>query len=130
MLINTKNKTDRLSLLTCLIALGGEWHKGTMSVKGAIDVDASYNFDQYPCIGIAHGKSISGYPTSRGLEPITWPDDAKVIVEYMQNDYTVDGIGDYTAEVTKTGIKVGCQTISFKKFKELNTVVDKYQEAN
>jgi len=131
MLINTKNKTDRLSLLTCLIALGGEWHKGAMSVKRANDVDESYNFDQYPCIGISHGMGLSGYPAQRGEAGFfTWPTDAKDIVEYMKNDYTVVGIGHYTAKVTKDGIKVGCQTITFDKFKELVKVVKDFQEAN
>tara|TARA_R110002074_G_scaffold51396_3_gene130036 strand:+ start:3648 stop:4052 length:405 start_codon:yes stop_codon:yes gene_type:complete len=134
MKIETNTATERKTLIACLITLGYVWHRGREYDLAITpnEIERKYPFTIYPSLCIDSERSISGYYVRNIIKrDYIWPNDAKDIIRVCSPpDYTVDGIGEYVATVSKTGIKVGCQTITFDKFKELVKVVKDFQKAN
>jgi hypothetical protein len=76
----------------------------------------------HPLVILRNDGSIGG--SSKGARTVThhYPEDIQKIVNYFikpKKEYIVTEVGDYNAEITKDGIKVGCQVISFEKFDEV-----------
>jgi len=62
---------------------------------------------------------------------LNWPEQAEEIVSLIfKKSYKMHDLCDYFAEVTKDGIKVGCQTIPFDKFEKLVTLVNEFKNEN
>jgi len=61
-------------------------------------------------------------------EFLNWSDDLEAIVNILRGgDNKVKISKDYDAIVTKSGIKVGCQDISFEDFDKLTDLVKKFR---
>tara|TARA_R110002074_G_scaffold51396_3_gene130039 strand:+ start:5208 stop:5624 length:417 start_codon:yes stop_codon:yes gene_type:complete len=134
MTIKTENSNDRTMLLTILIALGAKWHGPTTNVD---EINKTWPQHYWHTVNIHNidglqngdGSSLSG--SSNDRFDYAWPEDVATIIEFLtpiSQEFVVLGVGDdnYTAEVTDNGIEVGCQTITFGKFKEIVKAVDGY----
>jgi len=133
MKIITKNKEGRNTLLTCLISMGYAWHKSGINLTNVGEIERGYSQETYPTVGVNPSTGdLCGYGRMQTRHTRhTWPEDAVEIIERITKTYTVTEVGDdnYTATVTKTGIVVGCQTITFDKFEEISKVVKDFQDS-
>ncbi len=134
--VKSTSKEDWVALLSFLFSNGYHYHEITDISKA----DEDYPFDRYPINsfsvdtdGSHYSMEVCGNSRLHGnRENYILPQDfSKVINLVRQNNvvnYTpivIEDVGDYEARVTATGIKVGCQTISFEKFDEIEEAVKK-----
>jgi len=128
--IGTQTKEDRLTLLTFLIGMGYVWHRGMGDpMTSPMEIERRYSWRSYPVVMVeTEEKVISGVINSE----IMWPDESAKIIGYftpkIKEDVTIHNVGDYSAQITSSGIHVGCQLISFKKFQEIVDAVKQFQE--
>lgn len=88
----------------------------------ALNADVDYHWDN---LQVGYWDNPKGLNFCAGVPDFYWPEDAKEIIEYFKStQITVPNIGEYSATVTKDGIKVGCQTITFGAFDELTKAVN------
>lgn len=133
--VKSTSQADFIALMTVLLSAGYKYHD--LDTIGAIN--ATYPYTKYPVNGIYIGdlrnKSIVGNASfGHGYgenNEFTLPEDfTKVINAIHENDnikepIIINGVGDYDAIITEESIQVGCQTITFKKFEELQEAVKK-----
>ena len=128
--IGTETREDRRILLTFLIGMGYVWHRGfNDNSTSPVEIDEKYPWGEYPSVMVeTETKEISGVIRST----IMWPAESVEIIRYftppLKEDVTIHNVGDYSAQITSSGIRVGCQLISFEKFREIVEAVDQYQK--
>ena len=129
MKIGFKNAKDAETIITLLVSLG----KISYS-KDPADVYAKKLVSKgYAAISV-HPRRY-GFDSDRGSDfcgdsraDLIWGDDTDAIIKKLlnlNNVITVENVGDYSATISDKGIQVGCQTITFEKFKEIADAVDK-----
>jgi hypothetical protein len=80
-------------------------------------------------VGIAP-YNITQYSSNKGYTQFVLPNDFDELVNTLLSipkSYTLEDVAGYTATVTKTGIKIGCQTVTFEKFYELLGLVEDFK---
>lgn len=136
--VKSTSKEDWVALLSFLFSNGYHYHELTTIAEA----DEEYSFDEYSVNtfsvdtdGNHWSKEISGNGRIRvGRENYTLPQDFSKVINLVRanevENYTpviISDVGDYEAKVHKSGIKVGCQTISFEKFEEIAEAVKKFR---
>lgn len=117
--ITTKTPSERTALLASLLALGYKWHnEDSWTVK---TIDTKFPFTNYSSLRVVD-REIMGIKRVN-VDALAWPKDAEEILKSLSSEIVVDNVGDYTAFISKDGIRVGCQTISLKKFQEIAEAV-------
>ena len=129
MTVHTVTANDKLAVLHLLnkftgypITINGDPYPNPK--KGKMDM-------YFPYVYTKDGENVLGSRLSQGgfENNFKYPEDIKEIMEFLitpPKEYIVKSVaGLNDAMVTKDGIKVGCQTVSFEKFQEL---VDKVEE--
>ena len=118
--IDTNNKADHYSATALLQKLSGAKIHGYENLSVQSFNDSYWN--THSLVVLRHDDTIGG--TKSGNRKVThyYPQDTQKIVDHFikpKKEYIVTNVGDYKAEITKDGIKVGCQVISFEKFDEV-----------
>jgi hypothetical protein len=115
-IIKTENKADHYSAAALLQKLSGlQIHLCPITVE-------KFNDDHWklhPLVKCSYGY-ICGVTDQAHTH--SYPQDIQKIVDHFikpTKEYIVTGVGDYKAEISDKGIKVGCQLISFAKFDEI-----------
>ena len=123
--IKTNPKNEKRSAIILLSKLTG------VNISDFYLVDegeVSHNMDMnHPYVHISDNE-ITASVQPFGDNVYDYSTQLPEIIDLLMNpkkEYVVKDVGDYTAEITKEGIVVGCQTISFEKLQE---IVDKVAE--
>jgi len=75
-----------------------------------------------------HEKVVNAYSDDQGLEVLVWETQLNEIVERLTvlNDNTIEDFAGNKVEITKSGILIGNEKVSFEKFEELAKKVEKF----
>ena len=128
-----QNYIQNLSIvLTLLYKLGNcrHYRDYSLSLRNLIE---HYTEDRYPMFDISSGGKIVGSANSNpAYKLLDLETDVLEMIQILTGiieaplEIKIPNVGDYEAIVTENvGIKVGCQTISFAKVKEIADAVEK-----
>lgn len=126
--ILTENREQWDTLMHLLISLGYVWHRDSDNKTDVEEIGDEY-YDRYKSINIyPQEKNISG-AYSGGIDFAK--NHVSIINSILNIKFVViTDVGGYNAIVDGNNIKVGCQTITPAKFRELmeavKTVRDKH----
>lgn len=127
--IKVKNNREAVEALTLLQKLTGKKiHRDNLTPEQWVD---DFDSSVYKYIGI-YNDTIVGYEVAGNLEVLHYFTHLSEIISRLvgYKVYVVKDVGHYTAKITKDGIEVGCQKISFEKFDEVAAMVAKFRSEN
>lgn len=133
LVINCNNKSEKLSAIAFLYALGYQWNSRP-TLKDYVEQN-TINFEYYPHVLLrrnysTNGMYIDAIPESwAGAHTIDFA-DVDTIPAWLEDTkvQTIKISKDYDAIVSKAGgIEVGCQKISFVDFDKLAAIVAKFR---
>jgi len=115
------NRKNLNHLLRVLYTFGARHYMG----KSLEESIAHYKVDFYPHLKIFEENFISGLNASHDYPTLSYENDLSKIIDLITSNKSIkiDGVGDYTAEVFKDEVKVGCQTITAEKVKEIYNAI-------
>jgi len=127
--IKITNREDKKAATILLMKLSGI---GIHPTFEDLD-DFTLMWSCYPVISNV-GTVIDGHAykikAHASVPQFDYPSQINEIIEHLTviKTYKMKLTDDYDAVVADTGIRVGCQTISFEKFEELNELVTEYKK--
>lgn len=116
------NRKNLEKLLRVLNAFGFGHYLGK-SLEECLEY---YQDDFYPYLKIdLENKFFSGLYKPDGYTTYTYEDALVEIINLINSpkSITIENVGDFTAEVFKDKVKVGCQTISPEKVEEIYNAI-------
>lgn len=128
--IKIANKKEAIEALTLLQKLTGKKiHAEDLTPEQWVKL---YNVSHFSYIGTTSRDHICGFLHSGDKEVLHYFTHLSEIISRLvgYKEYVVRNVGDYTANITKDGIEVGCQKISFEKFDEVAAMVAKFRSEN
>lgn len=116
MTIKLMDEKNLKAFITLLYNFGYKHYQG-LSLEDCIENYENSSYSYYTLK--TTDKTFSG---KMGTPYLVYEDQLPEIVEYLTNpDKTIkiQDVGDYEAIVTRSGVKVGCQTITPEKVEEI-----------
>jgi hypothetical protein len=115
--IDTKSAKSRMRLLSLLMKYGYKWHGEEHTTE---DVQARYPQERFPIVNVKTDMELTGSYRDKDHD-YQFPEDIEEILSELNGSMaiTVQGVGEYSAVVTKKNVTVGCQTITWKKIEEI-----------
>ena len=137
MYISMKSAEDRTSLLRVLLALGLVWHKGFGDESTDVSfINKEYSYDDWNIVRVRYDGSITGSNSvCDDIPAYYWPQDMAKILDGVSHllaevkPIIIDNVVGYDAEISSSGIKIGCQVVSFDTFDALQNAVDNIRNA-
>ncbi len=127
--IKCESEAIRTAVLAALIAAGGIFHKGEDNLTDIEEINKKYPFSGWNNVGFYDvGKergSIFGIVGTNNNNKYNNLEEALKILTNLPKVYLVALNDEYIAEISKDGIMVGCQKISFEAFEEVCRAVEK-----
>lgn len=122
--VGTENNEQRRGLLGLLLACGYVENDKYDTVDSIID---DTDHDMYPVVIIRNDVKDIGFTGDNAN--YNWPEDSVEIIDFIYSAPKAVKLNDeYTALITKEGVKVGCQTIPFSAVAELHRAILTFSE--
>lgn len=120
----TERREQWHTLMTLLLTLGYVWHRDSNPWTDLEQIESCY-YPIYSHININPAtKSISG--TSSPIQGFNLDADYITVLQYIsgvETEITVTDVAGFNAVIHKGEVKVGCQTITADKFREIQEAV-------
>lgn len=128
--IKVKNDREAVEALTLLQKLTGKQiHAEDLTPEEFVRL---HKVSDYSYMGINSRDCICGFLHSGDKEVLHYFTHLSEIISRLVSykEYVVENVGKYTAKISRDGIEVGCQKISFEKFDEVAAMVAKFRSEN
>ena len=127
-IIKTESVDDRATLLGVLYSLGAIFHRSSESLTLEQSLTKYTEYLSLRLVKTGSGLSISGVHQD---PDVNWSGNPIATLERLKRftakdeSIRINKVGDYHAKVTKDGIHINGEVISFEKFDEIAAAVTK-----